>query len=336
MTTSLVIGGTGAMGSRVVRRLAARADNAVVVLTRDPSSDRARDLVSELGDRVRLVRGDLDDAGSLRDAVAGVDEVFVNTDFQATISPLREYEQGLAALQAAERAGVERLVYSSLDNAVVLTGGRIPVPHYDSKAAVEAWIGLRRSEEMMRKDADGWYSRHVAVLVTAPYFENLQSRMSPRPGTLPDGRDGLLFTLPLGEAGRWPMIGLDDTAWYADHMLSNWDDWAGRTLSVVSEGLTGDRIASTFEQVTGIPAAYRPVPPDALRSSIPRIGHDLAAMFEFFTEFDVADRARDVAALRAIHPGLRSFVDWLTSTGWRGTEEEVQKKAFQVASQLRP
>jgi uncharacterized protein YbjT (DUF2867 family) len=333
VTTSLVIGGTGAMGSRLVRRLVAR-DNAVVVLTRDPSSARARDLVAGLGEQVRLVHGDLDDAKSLRQAVAGADELFVNTDFQSTISPVREYEQGLAALRAAEDAGVDRLVWSSLDNAVVLTDGRIPVPHYDGKAAVEAWIGLRRSEEMMRKDADGWYSRHVAVLVTSPYFENLQSRMSPRPGKLPDGREGLLFTLPLDQAGRWPMIGLDDIAWFADHILSNWQQWAGRTLSVVSEGLTGDQIAATFERITGIPAAYQPVSPDAIRASIPRIGHDIAAMFEFFLDYDVADRARDLPALRAIHPGMRTFADWLSITSWSGNAEEVQKNVFQVAERL--
>lgn len=333
MTTSLVIGGTGAMGSRVVRHLVARG-NTVAVLTRDPSSAHARDLADGLGERVRLVRGDLNDISSLRRAVAGIDEMFVNTDFQNTRSPLREYHQGLAALQAAEEAGVERLIWSSLDNPVVQTGGDNPLPHYDGKAAVGGWIGLRRSEEMMRKVADGWYSRHVAILITSPYFENLQSRMSPRPGTLPDGREGLLFTLPLGESGRWPMMALDDIGWFADHMFAHWEDWAGRTLAVVAEGLTGDEIAATFERVTGIPAAYQAVPPAALRDTVPAIGHDLAAMYQFFIDHDVVGRARDLPALRAMHPGLKTFADWLSFTGWKGNAEAVQAKLIDVTALL--
>ncbi|MER6694398.1 hypothetical protein [Streptomyces minutiscleroticus] len=34
---------------------------------------------------------------------------------------------------------------------------------------------------------DGWYSRHVAVLVTAPYYENLHT-LAPQRTRLPDGR----------------------------------------------------------------------------------------------------------------------------------------------------
>lgn len=67
-----------------------------------------------------------------------------------------------------------------------------PVLHFDSKAAVAAHIGLMRSEEMLHKETDGWYTDHVSILTTAPYFENLRDRLAPRP----DGRGGLTFRLP--------------------------------------------------------------------------------------------------------------------------------------------
>ncbi|MBU3870234.1 hypothetical protein KN815_41175 [Streptomyces sp. 4503] len=53
-----------------------------------------------------------------------------------------------------------------MDSAVTLTGH--PVPHFDSKAAVAAHIGLMRSEEMLRQETDGRYTNHVSVLTTAP------------------------------------------------------------------------------------------------------------------------------------------------------------------------
>ena len=130
------------MGSRVVRSLAARPENSVRVLTRDPSSERARALLKDSGADVDLVQGDLNDEQSLKTAMHDVDQVFCNTDFFSLATPIAEYEQGVRALRAAQRAGVRRFVWSSLDNAAVLTDGRIPVPHYDAKAAVEAHIAL--------------------------------------------------------------------------------------------------------------------------------------------------------------------------------------------------
>ncbi|GAA0492450.1 NmrA/HSCARG family protein [Streptomyces olivaceiscleroticus] len=316
--TALVVGGTGAMGSRVVRALAARTGTVVRVLTRDPSSDRARALVDNTPGDVRPVRGDLDDEQSLKAAFQGVDEVFCNTDFFATASPQQEYAQGLRALRAAQQAGVNRFVWSSLDNAAVLTDGRIPVPHYDAKAAVEAHIALQRSEEAMRQETDGWYSRHVAVLVTAPYFENLYG-LAPQPARLPDGREGLVFALPLGETGRWPLIALDDIAYFARHQLDHWDDWGGRTLRIAAEALTGDQIAAAFEKATGVPSAYQAVALDEFSRSLPGIGHDLAAMFAFFQDRDLVSHNRDLQTLRALHPELATFGDWLTVTGWDGT-----------------
>lgn len=330
MTKVLVVGGTGAMGTPIVRRLAARPDTELTVLTRDPDSKRAKALLT--AGQVHLARGDVDDVSSLHDALAGVDDVFCNTDFFATGSPVREYEQGLVVLSAAETAGVSRFVWSSLDSAGTLTDGRISVPHYDSKAAVEAHIGLRRSEEMMRQDAGGWYSHHVAVLVTAPYFENFQFRMAPQVGPLPDGRDGVLFTIPMG-VGKYPLIGLEDIAWFAAHVLDEWDRWAGKSLRIVGDSLTGQAIAETFERVTGIPSAYQDVPLQAMRDMVPDVGHDLAAMAEFFQDFDLLERARDITALRGIHPGLMTFEAWLRETGWTGGVSEVQKRPVHFSNQ---
>ncbi|MFJ5292926.1 NmrA family NAD(P)-binding protein [Streptomyces sp. NPDC088348] len=64
-TTTLVVGGTGTMGTRVVRALAARTDTVVRVPARAPSSKRARAPVENTPGDVRTVRGDLDDEQSL-------------------------------------------------------------------------------------------------------------------------------------------------------------------------------------------------------------------------------------------------------------------------------
>ncbi|MFI6047010.1 NmrA/HSCARG family protein [Nocardia sp. NPDC051321] len=310
MVDTLVIGGTGAMGGRVVRRLLESPDATVAVLTRDPRSERATGLLARGGARVRILQGDLNDHDSIRAAVSGVDQVFCNTDFWSSASVLGEYRQGVAALEAACEARVERFVWSSLDSAVTLTGGSVPVPHFDAKAAVAAHINMLRSDEMMRQESDGWYTGHVSILTTSPYFENLRERLAPRRGPLPDGRSGLLFSLPLG-TGSYPLIGLDDIAWFADFMLRHWQSWGSRDLAVTADSLTGEEIAATVERVTGSPCAYHPMPLDTLRSAMPKVGHDYAAMFLFFQTRDILTLDRDLPLLRDLHPGMLTFENWL-------------------------
>lgn len=330
MTDVLVIGGTGAMGSRVVLRLLEATDDQVHVFTRDPASPQARQLLDLGAGRVQLIRGDVNNIPSVRVAMESVDRVFCNTDFFSTGSVTGEYDQGTAVLEAARAARVDRFLWSSLDYAVSLTGGRIPVPHYDGKGAVAAHIGLRRSDEMMRREADGWYSQHVSVLTTAPYFENFQLRLAPQPGPLPDGRDGLVFAIPLG-TGKYPLIGLDDIAWFAVHALEQWQTWGTRDLAIAADSLTGEQIAAAFERVTGRPAGYVSVPLDVVRSSVPDFGHDFAAMFEFFQNRDLIELDRDIPTLRTLHPTLLSFEEWLRASGWDGTEQDIQKFPVRLA-----
>ncbi|MFJ4653947.1 SDR family NAD(P)-dependent oxidoreductase [Nocardia sp. NPDC088792] len=310
MVDTLVVGGTGAMGGRIVHRLLAAPGSTVAVLTRDPRSERVAELRARAGGRVRILQGDLDDPASVAAAVADAEQVFCNTDFWSGASVLGEYQRGVTVLEAARAARVERFVWSSLDSAVALTGGVIAVPHFDAKAAVAAHINMLRSDEMMREDSDGWYSEHVSILTTSPYFENLRERLAPQRGPLPDGRSGLLFSLPLG-AGRYPLIGLDDIAWFADYILRNWQSWGARDLAITADSLTGDEIAATVERVTGTPCHYCAMPPDTLRSTMPGIGHDYAAMFRFFQARDILGLDRDLDHLRELHPDMMTFEDWL-------------------------
>lgn len=326
MTHVLVFGGTGAMGRHVVRRLLAATGATVTVPTRHPGSARATELAATAPDRVRLVPSDSAEPEVL---MRGVDRVFANTDFFATGSAVGEYRQGLHLLAAAERAGVERFIWSSLDSAVSLTGR--PVPHFDSKAAVAAHIELMRSEEMLRKDTDGWYTDHVSVLTTAPYFENLRDRLTPRP----DGRNGLTFRLPLG-AARYPLIALADIAWFACHMFDNWQSWGARDLAVIGDSLTGDEIAATFARVTGTPSVYATMSHDELRAAIPDFGHDYAAMFQFFADRDLYARDRDIDLLRRLHPDLMTFEDWLHRTGWTGSPHAPTEISSRGAPDRRP
>ncbi len=112
---AFVTGGTGFIGSRVVRRLRERGDG-VVALVRSP--DKAAEL-RELG--CELVEGDLSSEQAIRDAVKGCDAVYhVAAVYKVGIpdaerAAMHEANVGGTerVIDAAVAAGVARIVYVS-------------------------------------------------------------------------------------------------------------------------------------------------------------------------------------------------------------------------------
>lgn len=143
--TILVTGATGKVGSRLVKRLAARGDR-VRALVRD----RAR---ASLGDQVELAIGDLLDPGSLTAAVAGVDAVVHCAAFFRGATPEQAHAVNDLGTQhlarAAVAAGVGRFVFTSTGLVYGPGGGRLasesdacaPIAAYPvSKLAAERFL----------------------------------------------------------------------------------------------------------------------------------------------------------------------------------------------------
>src|SRR6202034_4841968 len=84
-----VVGATGAQGGGLVRAILADPDGgfAARAITRDPSSDKAKELAA-LG--AEVVAGDVDDEASLAKAFAGAHGAFCVTFFWAHFSPEKE------------------------------------------------------------------------------------------------------------------------------------------------------------------------------------------------------------------------------------------------------
>ena len=124
---AFVTGGTGFIGSRVVRRLRERGDE-VVALVRSP--EKAADL-RELG--CELVEGDLSSEQAIRDGVQGCDAVFHVAAVYKVGIPASERDAMCDAnvrgtervLDAAIEAGVPRIVYVSTVGVFGNTHGQV-------------------------------------------------------------------------------------------------------------------------------------------------------------------------------------------------------------------
>lgn len=327
MKNILVIGSTGAMGTAVIRSLLEndQTSSHIFALTRNIHSAAAITLKALNPERITLVAGDLDDPVSLKNAMRNMDVVFCNTAFFSTGTVAGERRQGLAALNAAKEAGVDHFIYSSLDPVSRLSGGVLSVPHYDGKAIVEAEIDAQRSDEFMAQEKDGWYSNHVTVLVMCPYIENFYDFFAPVDGTLSNGRQGKLFNGPISGNGLWQMIALEDLGAFTRIVAEDRKTWGGRTLKVASEELTMAEIVSIFEETTGIAAEYKPMTEDEFLSSGLPSAHDPLNNMLMYREGYFA--RRDYGLLRAIHPQLKTFRQWLTESEWRGERRSMRKNA---------
>ncbi|NHI00255.1 hypothetical protein OJHNALOF_01267 [Oceanimonas sp. MB9] len=314
MKSILVIGATGAMGRYVIKHLSGWK---VRAFTRNTHSQIAQSLVS---DTVELFQGNTDNPGDIRAALHGMDALFINTDFWTnTKHPDNERQQMLQLLAIANSLNIAQVVFSSLENCVSLSNGKIPVTHFDSKAMVEQEINWQRSLEHFHK-TPGFYRNNVTVLRTLPYFENLMSFFPPQQKVV-DGETTMVFRLPIGDA-PFSMVALDDIGWFTRHILEHPETFAGQTLNIGSDAVTGVEMAAQFEQVTGIKASYNPMSDEEFLAS-GDFAHDALNHFRFHREVGMQ---RDHVSLRHIHPHLKTFRAWLTETGWRGENRLVQKK----------
>ena len=130
--TILITGATGQQGGATARALAGKGFT-LRAMTRNPDSDAAKALAAATG--AELVKGELDDAASLKAALAGAWGAYaVQNTWTAGVDG--EEAQGKRLATAAREAGVEHYVYASVASADRKTG----IPHFDNKSRVEDLI----------------------------------------------------------------------------------------------------------------------------------------------------------------------------------------------------
>jgi uncharacterized protein YbjT (DUF2867 family) len=225
--TILVLGATGQQGGATAR-----------ALVRDPESPRARAL-----EGVERVRGDMGDGGALAAAMAGVHGVFsvqpASSQPQYGITDQDEERLGIAVADAAGRAGVAHLVYSS----VAWLGPGTGVGHFESKWRIEEHI--RRS------------GLPATIVRPATFMELL---LEPRFG-LAQGHLQF-FTRP---EQSLQLIAVADIGRLVARVFADPARHLGKTLELVGDELTGPAVAALLSRARGIEVRYTRFP--ALRAA---------------------------------------------------------------------
>lgn len=304
-----VVGATGAQGGGLVRAILddPRGGFSVRAVTRDINSDKAKALAKA---GAELVAADVDDAASLAHAFSGAYGAYCVTFFWEHFSPKKEQAQALAMAQAAKQAGLQHVIWSTLEDTrrwVPLSDQRMPtlmgeykVPHFDSKG---------ESDHLFTD-----LGVPTTFLQTSFYWDNfIGFGMGPKRG--PDGK--LAFAMPMGDR-KLSGIAAEDIGKCAYGIFRKGREFVGRTVGVAGEHLTGAQMAEGLSRFLGQEVSYQAVTPEAYRGFGFPGAEDLGNMFQFKHDFNEAFvGARNLDTTRALNPSLQSFDTWLEKNGSR-------------------
>ncbi|KAI9729585.1 MAG: hypothetical protein M1834_006781 [Cirrosporium novae-zelandiae] len=310
--TIAVVGATGHQGNGTIRALLSPSPSpspsqkfTVVALTRNPSSPSAQRLLSEFGhDRLRLVKADLYDVGSLREAFRDVDGVFSITSDDVPGGKAVDEESlkhqlaaGKNVVEAAKACGVKHFVMSSLPNITKASNGKYTkVFHFDHKNEIE---------ELARK---------TLPAVTVLY---------PADGTV-------RFCLPIDgkKLADWVDPARDIGIYAAAAFAAGPELTASKTYPVVGAKFPLADFAKIFQAKTGERAVYQPATLDEWGKTVaaaagPGFEEDIRQMAEWIAEapdekicYGTMDPKDDLSA-KDLGVRASTFEEWLERSGWR-------------------
>ena len=213
----LVTGGTGTVGSALVKELVKRGAD-VRVLTRDPGKVHAQKGVT-------AVRGNLLEPETVRRVFNGVDGVFLLNGLSQS-----EASEGLMAVTGMRIAKVKRVVYLSVHH----TDAAAWLPHFGAKVAVERALEVSGLPYTILRPNNFFQNDYWFKDVLLQY------------GVYPQ---------PLGGVGVW-RVDVRDIAEAAAIALSS-DAHAGKTYDLVGpEAVTGKSTAAAWSKALGKPITY--------------------------------------------------------------------------------
>jgi uncharacterized protein YbjT (DUF2867 family) len=263
----LAIGGTGSVGSEVIRQLLKRGAD-VRALVRNKES------ASKLPKEVEPAIGDLLDPVAVQMAMGGVDKLYLLN----AVTP-DELTQGLMAYVLAKRFKLKQVVYHSVFRAHRF----LDVPHFAAKVTIENAIKA--------------FDVPFTIIRPNYFFQNDAS--------LKDVMMGAgIYPIPLGTPGI-SAVDVRDIA-EASAIALTTDGHLGRTYNLNGpEVLSGARVASMWSGLLGKTISYPGEDMDRFEADFRQhspawSAFDIRMMFQGYLERGFAAEDGDVAALTAL------------------------------------
>lgn len=304
-----VVGALSKQGRSVVRSLLESQRYRVRGLTRCVSSPEAKELTNLGAELVQvpLLPGHKTQFIEAFDGANGVFMITPGITPDAPLALTHERELGQEIADAAVDAGVQYLVFSSLENVEKVTEGKKWVPHFTDKARVEEYIRTLPIKS--------------SFIYMGFFYTNLMEYYPPH-----QEGDTLIFPIYLPEDFCAPFVDpLTATGPAVLEIFDNQDKYAGCSLPIIGEILSSREMVETFTRVTGIKAQYRPaITLKELLHHFPSysgmdgLTAEIVGMAEYAFEYGYYHKDRDLLWSRKINPQTLTWEQFLRTTGWQG------------------
>ncbi|MFI5181785.1 MAG: hopanoid-associated sugar epimerase [Thermoanaerobaculia bacterium] len=324
---NLVTGGTGFVGTHVVRALLA-AGRPVRCLVR-PSSRRT----NLEGLAVEIVEGNLSDPPSLGRAMRSVSTLYhVAADYRLDAPrPSELYESNVRGtenvLGAAGQAGVSRVVYTSSVGALGLKADGSPADETTPVSRDQVVGHYKKSKFEAERVAESWAARGLPVVIVNPSTPVGERDVKPTP----TGQiivDFLNRRLPAYVDTGLNLVDVRDVA--AGHLLAAERGRPGEKYILGSRNMTLQEILEVLSRITGLPAprvrlphaiplAFAAVDTFISRAlgKAPRVSLESVRMSMHKMYFDSSRAVRELALPQSpVEDALSRAVDWFRANGY--------------------
>ena len=258
-----VTGITGKQGAAVARHLL-QMGHEVTGLTRNANSEKANQWKDQ---GVHIIEGDLDDTSTYTSDLNKTDAIYLVQALQKKDSEIRQGQQFVDAVKSVD---CKHLVYASVAGADLSTG----VPHFDSKNEIEKHI-----------KASGL---NFSILRPVSFYEN---------DLIPQVASGIRkgnFTTALNKSSKQQLIGVDHIGKIAAQVISNPEEYSGKTLTIATDQYQISEIPELYSSVMNKPVKYKKLPGLIVRLAM---GRDLHKMFSYMNKHDFCP-TEDVQKIR--------------------------------------
>jgi uncharacterized protein YbjT (DUF2867 family) len=245
--TILLVGATGQQGTAVLTALSrmvpvsGRLRPHILALTRDPTSNKAQGLPAVHADLdLTVLRGDLDAPSAIFAGNPGIHAVFLYT------APPNEAAHGIPLVNAAAAAGVDHIVFSSVDRGgdAVSWGRRTDVNHFAQKHDIEVHLRETAGIEPRGDEDEGGRALPLRWTILRPtaFFDNFNANST----------FGAIFasmwdTMPPEQ--KLQLVSVHDVGAFGARALLEPENWSGRAIGLAGQELTLGEAKEIFRQV---------------------------------------------------------------------------------------
>lgn len=324
---ALVTGGTGFIGSSIVRELL-RAGFKVRALVRKGSDTRNLD-----GLEIEHATGDITDPASLARAMRGCTHVFHAAalySFWVTTPGLIErvnVDGTRNVLQAALEAGVERVVYTSSVAALAVPQKGIPVDEATPVDPSKIIGAYKKSKYAAQQVALEYAAKGLPVVIVNPSFPVGPRDIKPTP-TGQTIVDFLNHRLPAYIDTGMNVVDVEDVA--RGHVLAAENGTVGERYILGGKNMTMGELLAILSRVTGIPAprvrlsyrsllalSYANAALCKMARTTPRMTPDTIRMSRHYMYYNPAKAIKELG-LPQTPPevALEKAIDWYVENGY--------------------